>query len=418
MQDFGKENWQRQEPIVLLFDLSIYGHHPAYIQHLIEYWEQQNLSGQLVIVVSPQFMQVHGDVVQFAQGLNSQTIQFYPIHQAEEQALKPRNSALNRNWRNVQEWSLFCRYAKQLKATQGIILYLDTYLLALALGQRSPIPFSGIYFRPTFHYPSFSHYTAFRKDKLQFWREKLILSRVLQQKQFQYLFSLDPFAVQVTKQIFATQKAVALADPIRIKREVKIPAQQLKAKLQIDSKRTVFLLFGALNGRKGIYPLLESLQLLPPETCQKITLILSGQANPQEQNRIENYIQQLKVANPVQIIENYQFLPEEEIFSYFNLADIVLAPYQRHVGMSGILLWAAVAQKPVLSSDYGLMGELVERYQLGITVDSTSPQAIAQGIEQCLQNKPIGDRQKMQTFAEANSAEQFAKTIFQTTMQT
>jgi UDP:flavonoid glycosyltransferase YjiC (YdhE family) len=61
------------------------------------------------------------------------------------------------------------------------------------------------------------------------------------------------------------------------------------------------------------------------------------------------------------------------------------------------------------------MGEISRRYQLGLTVDSTSPQAIADGLTQFL-SKPrseFGDRQAMQSFAAQNTAEQFARVIFE-----
>jgi glycosyltransferase involved in cell wall biosynthesis len=92
-----------------------------------------------------------------------------------------------------------------------------------------------------------------------------------------------------------------------------------------------------------------------------------------------------------------------------------LAPYQRHVGMSGILLLAAAAGKPVLSSDYGLMGELVRRYGLGITVDSTVPSEIAKGLMRCLTEPAtvLVDLDRMESFAEQHSAERYAKTIFE-----
>ncbi|HCF26063.1 MAG TPA: hypothetical protein DEV81_02300, partial [Cyanobacteria bacterium UBA11049] len=47
---------------LMLFDLSIYGHHPSYIQHFINYWSKQESSGSLDIVVSPKFIQEHSDV--------------------------------------------------------------------------------------------------------------------------------------------------------------------------------------------------------------------------------------------------------------------------------------------------------------------------------------------------------------------
>jgi glycosyltransferase involved in cell wall biosynthesis len=97
------------------------------------------------------------------------------------------------------------------------------------------------------------------------------------------------------------------------------------------------------------------------------------------------------------------------------MADVILAPYQRHVGMSGILLLAAAAQKPVLSSNYGLMGEIVRRYELGLTVDSTEPKEIAKGLTRFLveDSDKLCDRAKMKSFAEQNSAEEFARVIFE-----
>ncbi|MGB5714087.1 MAG: glycosyltransferase, partial [Waterburya sp.] len=128
---------------------------------------------------------------------------------------------------------------------------------------------------------------------------------------------------------------------------------------------------------------------------------------------IETQVETFCRTKPVQIIGHYQFVPEQDVSQYFQLADFVLAPYQKHIGMSGILLLAAAAQKPILSSNYGLMGELVRQYQLGLTVDSTLPQEIADGITECLHKSPeqLGDRQKMKTFAEQNSAERFAQVI-------
>ena len=83
--------------------------------------------------------------------------------------------------------------------------------------------------------------------------------------------------------------------------------------------------------------------------------------------------------------------------------------------MSGILLLAAAAQRPILSSNFGLMGELVRKYHLGLAIDSTIPQEIANGITECLQKSPeqLRDRTKMKEFAAQNSAESFAQVIFQ-----
>jgi glycosyltransferase involved in cell wall biosynthesis len=82
--------------------------------------------------------------------------------------------------------------------------------------------------------------------------------------------------------------------------------------------------------------------------------------------------------------------------------------------MSAILVRAAAAQKPVLSSNYGLMGEMVKRYRLGLTVDASVPAEIAKGLTQFLISSPkeFCDLSSMKAFAEQNSAEKFASTVF------
>ena len=102
--------------------------------------------------------------------------------------------------------------------------------------------------------------------------------------------------------------------------------------------------------------------------------------------------------------------------AYFQIADVVLAPYQRHVGMSGILLLAAAANKPVLCSNYGLMGEMVRRYHLGLTVDSSQPQEIAKGLIKFLEiSNPLElcDPLPMQNWVKQNSASEFSRIIFE-----
>lgn len=410
--DVGKQSSDRK---LMLFDLSIYGHHPSYIQHLIEYWYKQRLSGSLDIVVSPKFIQEHSDVVSRASELSQANINFVAIAPVEEAALKSRKSGFSRALRAFQEWNLFCKYAGLLKATQCLIMYFDTCQLPLAFGRGAPCPFSGIYFRPTFHYDDFTNYLPSLKDRIQQQREKFILSLVLRNSQLQTLFCLDPFVVKYFDRFRTKVEPVHLPDPVQIQNVTEFQSKQIREKLGIKPDRKVFLLFGALDGRKGIYQLLEAILLLPPVLCHKLCLVFIGESNSLDKELIESQVATVCRSQPVQICRYYEFVPEQDVPAYFQLADVVLAPYQRHVGMSGILMLAAAAQKPVLSSNYGLMGEIVQRYRLGITVDSTVPSEIAKGLTRFLLESPeaLCDRTKMQLFAEQNSAERFASVIFQ-----
>ncbi|MGC9504487.1 glycosyltransferase family 4 protein [Baaleninema sp.] len=395
----------------VLFDLSVRGHHPSYLRHLIEYAGRENSDRSIAVVVSPVFVKEHPDVVELANRTAGTRV--VPISEAEFAALPSRKSKWGRLRRYFDEWELLRRTAQRLDAAHCTIMYFDTYLLPLALGASLPCPFSGIYFRPTFHYCQFSGDRPSRKEQLQRWREKLVLKRVLRNPNLHRMLCLDRFSVEAVDRLSPTPKAVPLPDPLDFHPVSEARVSQIRQELGIEPQRRIALLFGALNERKGVLQAIASLRQLPPELCQQLCLLLVGESRIVD--GIEAEIAEVLRDRPVQIRRQYEFVPEADVPGYFQLCDLVLAPYQRHVGMSGILIWAAAAGKPVLSSDYGLMGELVRRYHLGIRVDSTNPDAIARGLTQWLldKNNVSCIESRLDAFALENVAEEFARVIFE-----
>jgi glycosyltransferase involved in cell wall biosynthesis len=399
----------------MLFNLSTSGHHPSYILHLVRFWGEHDLPGSLDIVVSPKFIEQHIDIVDLARKYGQERVNLVPITVAEVAALLPHSSYLNRKLYFFQEWRLVQYYAELLKANHCLLMYFDTMQIPMAVARKFPCSFSAIYFRPTFHYREFEHYKPTWKDRLQQSQEKLLLSLALRHRQLQTLFCLDPFVVKYLNKFDTSVKTVHLPDPVQIYNDCGITTEQLRQKLNIDPSRRIFLLFGSLDARKGLHQLLQAVSLLSSDVCKRLCLLLVGSIDPGIESKVKAQISQICQSLPVEIVTHNQFIAEYEIQTYFQLADVILAPYQRHVGMSGILVRAATAQKPVLSSDYGLMGEITRRYQLGITVDSAMPNQIAQGLTEFLNTSPekFGDCSKMRAFAQQNTAEQFASVIFQ-----
>jgi glycosyltransferase involved in cell wall biosynthesis len=407
----------RQNQNIIVFELAHGGHYASYIRYLAEYWCQQELLGCLYFVVSPTFSQQHPDVIELASKSPQQNLKFVAIAPEEEASLTPRNNSFYRAIRSFQEWKLLHKYATEIGANHCLLLYFDSFQAAVASGAKLPCLFSGIYFRPTFHYPSFAEYSPSMKERLQQIREKsVILPRVLHHPQLYNLFCLDPFAIEHLKKINSTGNLTHLPDPVptyHAARQEQL--EKFKQNLKIEPNRKIFLLFGALYGqRKGLEQVLQAISSLSPELCQKITLLLVGQMFATDDSPMVRRIKEISESLPVQIILQDKFVAEQDVQIYFQIADIVLAVYQRHVGMSGIIVQAAAAGKPLLCSDYGLMGEITRRWQLGLTVDSTNPSQIAEKLTQFLQEggDSIGDRAKMKDFARQNSAEQFASVIF------
>lgn len=400
---------------ILIFDLSIDGHHPGYILHLIQYWNEQNLSGYLDIIVKPDFVRLHKDVVNVANRNNLNQINFIQITQLESDALASPSNLISRKKLNFQEWQLFCKYTKLLRSTQALLMYFDTYQLPSLLGEKPLCPTSAIYFRPRFHYNEFEDCNLSWQDRYNQKLEKLYLALVLRNPIFKTIFCLDPFVLNQLKLFKTKNQAIYLPDPVRKNTASLLTPDKIKSDFGMDSTRKVFLLFGGLNSRKGLFQLLDALFLIPSDICEQISVLLVGPISLENKAKVENIIARLKNFSTIEIFLDGRFICDRDIQPYFQAADFVLAPYQRHVGMSAILVRAATAQKPVLSSNYGLMGKITSHYKLGLTVDSTIPDEIATGITQLMSTVPnkICDYVKMNIFAEQNEDYKFAQVIFQ-----
>ena len=400
---------------ILIFDLSIGGHHPGYILHLIQYWHERQLPGYLYIVVLPEFMTQHGDVVDVVNQYSQSKIKFVPISQQERNNLAPRSHFISRKKLNFQEWNLLCKYAKLLNATQALVMYFDTYQLPILLRRNPPCPVSAIYFRPKFHYQNFSDNYLSWQERWHQKREQLYLSLVLNNQNLATLFCLDPLAIEHINAIGKSQKALYLPDPVKTYQLSPVDKiKQLRLQLGIEQHRKIYLSFGDLNQRKGIHQTLQAVSVIPQRLANKVCLLFVGLMSGENYQRFLAAREKLCQSLPVQIIHLNQYITESDIQQYFELSDVILALYQRHVGMSGILNRAAAVQKPVLTADYGLMGAITRRYKLGLTVDSTKPRCIAKGLTELLTNRSdrFCDSSSMQQFAAKNTPQKFANTIF------
>jgi glycosyltransferase involved in cell wall biosynthesis len=395
---------------LLLFDLQTGGHHPSYIKQIVEYWCQHQLTDELLVVVSPDFIHLHSDILQSATQNKFNNIKLIAISSEDNKNLRNQTNSFNKIF---QEWKIFCKYAEILHPQHSLLMYFDHFQLPLMLGGKPPCSFSGIYFRPTFHYKKFTNYSSHWKDKIRQLRQRLVLSIVLQNQQIQNLFCLDPFAIESIQSLSNRVKVLHLPDPVNTLAYKNVEVEGLKTSLNIERGRKVFLLFGRLDKRKGIHQLLEAILQISPDYAKSICLLLIGEVPINEQEEINKQVQNIDKSLPVQVILRNDFIPECDIPRYFKISDVILAPYQRHVGMSGILLHASAASKPVLASDYGLMGEIVNHYRLGLTIDSTQPDAIANGIVQFVNKNPqdLYDINQAQEFASKHHSHYFADTL-------
>ena len=390
-----------KDPHVLLFDLYAGGHHGQYMRQLIEYWGAHDLHGRLTVLARPVFFERHEDVLRVAAHCGATC---KPI--AEPVAVRGFIRGALAHGRYLR------KYVQVLRPTHAVCMYFDQVQLSLALGLRFgyPVALSGIYFRPTFHYDEATANAL--KDRITRMRKRRLLTAALRNPHFKTLFCLDPYVVPYVPPTKA--QLVPLPDGAPVRPPLKTH-QALRAQWGIDSNRSVALFFGSIAARKGIFQTLDALPLLSAAGQRRLSLVIIGRDTPHERQRVKDHVARSLEATQVQIIHEARFVKEEEIPGMFASADLVLLPYQRHVGSSGVLVRAAQAGVPVLGSDYGLVGRHIQTHQLGLAVDAARPSAIAAGLAQWLSGDAFPfDRKRALAFGSANTAEHFAQTIFGT----
>ena len=417
---------------ILIFEPDASGHHPGYLYHLIINFLQNDYSYKLIVLVSPDFFIKHPQILQKT---ISPRVQWMKFSQNEfTEWLKPKSVFK----RSILEWDIFCLYAKKYNSILGFFMYIDYLQLAILTQPPPPCPISGILFRPTLvNYPANSF-----TERMNYWRKNITLKFFMKNKNLDSLFNLDCFATDYMKENWHTEKVQFLPDPVQVYPTTKTKSE-VKERLGIDESKIVFLIFGYLDSRKGIADVMEAIGKISREKSKNGCLLIVGPWEENERKLFDIQLPKIKQITDFQIVVRDIFVKDEDIQQYFKVADYALALYHEHFGMSAIMVRAAAAQKPLISSNFGLMGKIVVENELGITVENDLKEifemlleneednrkdAKAQIIEKTEEmdsfvehdnlrdsktKRIIGDKEKMKAFAELNKAENYAKVILE-----
>lgn len=147
----------------------------------------------------------------------------------------------------------------------------------------------------------------------------------------------------------------------------------------ITEGAVVFLSFGFIRDSKNLDLLIRA---LPdnPAAC----LIVAGRVQSESVNKpvafYEKLARDLGVSQRVKFI--VKFIPDEDIVSYFQAADVVSLTYSASFrSQSGVLNTAAHVDKPLLAScGPGPLGDCVKKFDLGEFVAPDDAQAVFVGM--------------------------------------
>ena len=154
-----------------------------------------------------------------------------------------------------------------------------------------------------------------------------------------------------------------------------------KIKERFGIEGNVILFFGFVREYKGLKYLLEAV----PEVLNiiPVTLLVVGEFW-RDKDYYLNLIEELGIKANVIFVDEY--VPNEEVGEYFNVADLVVQPYISATG-SGIIQIAFGFHIPVISTRVGCLPEVVDDGKTGYLVSPKSSLEIATAIIKFFQRK-------------------------------
>lgn len=390
---------------LLVFEPDVEGHSQEWLQHLVDFVLADGDAPALSILAPDGLCAA---LARSHPAEPSRRIDYIALSEAERLACGRRPLSLAA----FARWWVMRRHMRQSGADLGFFLSLDllTLPLALRLGAHGR-PLAGILFRPSVHYAALGNYRPALGERLRDLRKDVLYRLALGNPAMRSILSLDPFFPFHARHHYrGGRKVQALPDPAHPAARTRAPAPRDA----LPSDRLSFLLFGYLTERKGPLVVLDALARVSDAVARRIAVLFAGRIDPAIRDGIERRRAALAASRPQLWLRiDDRRLDQAELDDLVGRSDVVLAPYQRFVGSSGVLLWAARAGRPVLAQDYGLVGRLTREHRLGATADSSDPDKLARAIERMVEQGPSSffDRPSARRFVEARTPRRFAEQV-------
>lgn len=390
---------------IAIFDPCDEGHHAGYILNFLRSLAEEAEPADILLVVSDTFQSKHPDVVQFADKALPNQISWKPLSEKTSTSIREAGSPWKRG---LLEWQAMTDALRYDRPDHLVLMYMDFMLMPMAMGLKAPCDCSGLVFRQNKHYREKFGATMSASEKVMSECKFICLQRALANPTLKRCLSLDPYLESVVTDEKLRAKIRHIPDPVRI--------NDLDAGLTVHrpySSRTTLFLFGIISKRKGFGQFLKAAAKLSPKTLERLDFWLVGPSNEEDAEAEISEASQVLTDFGAIVRREDRFVRESEIQGYFNQSQIVVAPYIRHFGMSAVIVRAAAAGKPIIASDFGLMGHTVRANELGEVCDMISEDSICEAIRKTTQIDYPYNVEKAKAFGRDNSPEAFGRVIME-----
>jgi len=342
---------------ILIFDILLTGHHSEYISHFAEFLQTCDDQNEYIFVVNHQFSNRFPLISQkIMKRVNLKLIEI----EKEEFMISQKGGLLKMSF---SWYKLMNQYAIQFEVDHVILLYLNTFQLALCFFRPS-YTISGILFQQ-FKRMQVKNW----KDKVKYARKYLFTQGIVRNNSIKKIHVLnDQNSVDYFNSEFDTSIFEMLPDPVP---EIfPLPKFDIFSHYQINRNKIIILHIGSLEDRKGTFDVANSISLIEERNRKKLAILIVGET---KDDKLKILLKNQAAKYPEVLIWDNQFVSNEMMKSLFEQCDIVLMPYKNSEGSSGILGHALASGKAVITTGQGLLKEIVLDTKCGFLIDIVNP---------------------------------------------
>lgn len=164
------------------------------------------------------------------------------------------------------------------------------------------------------------------------------------------------------KQFVKSSKIEVLC--LSVDKQKTIPQVDARSKLGLKQDEFVLLVFGFINGYKGIDWIMDALK---DASGKKVRLVIAGGKNPYLLNKPhyqDFYNSVISEAKKHANVTYADFVPEDKVHLYYTSCDLVVMPYIAFMSASGPFSRALAHEKPVIISEklvnYSKSGDFIQ----------------------------------------------------------
>lgn len=129
----------------------------------------------------------------------------------------------------------------------------------------------------------------------------------------------------------------------------------LRKKYGIPADDTVFLFLGSIAPYKNLEIIIDVFKSV---ANKNVWLLIGGKSVSKEYGDLIKK----RIGDEKRIISDTRYIPESEIVSFYNTADIIILPYQKRISLnSGVVYLSFSLHKTVISSEIGSIKDLKDK---------------------------------------------------------